>query len=88
MLAALHTFQLKHYEGLIDIEQTLDVNGAPLKAGDSVTIIKDLDVKGANFTAKRGTAVRNISLSDNPLHIEGKVNGQRIVIIAAYTKKN
>lgn len=69
-------------------EATLDVNGVVLLAGDSVTIIKDLDVKGANFTAKRGTAVRNIGLSENPLHIEGKVNGQRIVIIAAYTKKN
>lgn len=69
-------------------EATLDVNGVALQAGDAVTIIKDLDVKGANFTAKRGTPVRNIGLSDNPLHIEGKVNGQRIVIIAAYTKKN
>ncbi|WP_371193930.1 PhnA domain-containing protein [Glaciecola sp. SC05] len=71
-----------------NVEATLDANGAVLRAGDSVTIIKDLDVKGANFTAKRGTPVRNIGLSDNPLHIEGKVNGQRIVIIAAYTKKN
>jgi protein PhnA len=71
-----------------DREPTLDVNGVALAAGDAVTIIKDLDVKGANFTAKRGTPVRNIGLSDNPLHIEGKVNGQRIVIIAAYTKKN
>jgi protein PhnA len=69
-------------------EPCLDVNGVALQAGDAVTIIKDLDVKGANFTAKRGTAVRNIGLSDNPLHIEGRVNGQRIVIIAAYTKKN
>lgn len=68
-------------------EATLDVNGVELKAGDTVTVVKDLDVKGANFTAKRGTAVRNIGLSENPLHIEGKVNGQRIVIIAAYTKK-
>ncbi|MBF7074070.1 PhnA domain-containing protein [Glaciecola sp. MH2013] len=71
-----------------DVEPTLDVNGVVLAPGDSVTIIKDLDVKGANFTAKRGTPVRNIGLSENPLHIEGKVNGQRIVIIAAYTKKN
>ena len=68
-------------------EPTLDSNGAPLAAGDNVTIIKDLEVKGAGFTAKRGTMVRGISLSDNPLHIEGKVNGSRIVIIAAYTKK-
>lgn len=68
-------------------EPTLDINGVALKAGDSVNIVKDLDVKGAGFTAKRGTPVRNIGLCDNPLHIEGRVNGQRIVIIAAYTKK-
>ena len=68
-------------------EVTLDSNGAALAAGDNVTLIKDLDVKGANFTAKRGTVVRGISLSDNPLHVEGRVNGSRIVIIAAYCKK-
>lgn len=68
-------------------EPTLDSNGAVLQAGDNVVLIKDLDVKGANFTAKRGTAVRGISLTDNPKHIEGRVNGQRIVIIAAYVKK-
>lgn len=71
-----------------DREPTIDSNGDVLQAGDTVHLIKDLNVKGANFTAKRGTPVRNIGLSDNPLHIEGKVNGQRIVIIAAYTKKS
>ncbi|MDO6682608.1 MULTISPECIES: alkylphosphonate utilization protein [unclassified Oceanobacter] len=71
-----------------DEEPTLDVNGVALAAGDNVTLIKDLDVKGTSMTAKRGTAVRGISLSDNPKHIEGRVNGQRIVIIAAYCKKS
>ena len=67
----------------------LDVNGVQLQAGDSVVLIKDLDVKGANFTAKRGTAVRNISLvHDNPEHIEGRVNGQHIVILTKYVKKS
>ncbi|MCW8109204.1 PhnA domain-containing protein [Alteromonas ponticola] len=66
---------------------TVDSNGTVLSQGDTVHLIKDLNVKGASFTAKRGTAVRNIALSDNPDHIEGKVNGTRIVIIAAYTKK-
>lgn len=70
-----------------DREPTLDSNGEALQAGDTVHLIKDLNVKGANFTAKRGTPVRNIRLTNNPLHIEGKVNGQTIVIIAAYTKK-
>ncbi|MGB1906971.1 MAG: PhnA domain-containing protein [Spongiibacter sp.] len=68
-------------------EPTRDSNGAVLQAGDTVTLIKDLDVKGTSFTAKRGTAVRNISLSENPLHIEGRVNGTRIVIISKFVKR-
>ena len=68
-------------------EATKDSNGATLNAGDTVTLIKDLVVKGANFTAKRGTVVKNISLSDNPKHIEGKVNGTRIVLVSAFLKK-
>lgn len=67
---------------------TLDSNGAALQSGDTVTLIKDLDVKGAGFTAKRGTAVRNISLTDNPEHIEGRVNGVRIVLLTCYLKKS
>ncbi|EZH75400.1 PhnA protein [Aquimarina atlantica] len=67
----------------------LDANGALLQAGDSVVLIKDLDVKGANFTAKRGTHVRNISLvHDNPEHIEGRANGQHIVILTKFVKKS
>jgi len=67
----------------------VDSNGALLEAGDTVTLIKDLDVKGANFTAKRGTTVRGISLVlDNPEHIEGRVEGQRIVILTKFVKKS
>lgn len=65
-----------------------DSNGATLTAGDTVTIIKDLNVKGTSFVAKRGTAVRGISLTDNPAHIEGRVNGTRIVILTEFVKKN
>ncbi|MDG4476275.1 PhnA domain-containing protein [Thiovibrio frasassiensis] len=66
----------------------VDSNGATLTAGDSVTLIKDLDVKGANFTAKRGTLVRGISLiAENPEHIEARVNGQRIIILTQFVKK-
>ncbi|GAB3032772.1 PhnA domain-containing protein [Bowmanella dokdonensis] len=71
-----------------DREPTLDSNGTPLATGDTVVLIKDLDVKGAGFTAKRGTAVRGISLPDNPRHVEGKVNGVRIVLVAEYLKKS
>ena len=70
-----------------------DSNGVVLEAGDTVTLIKDLNVKGANFTAKRGTAVRGISLvADNAEHIEGRVEGrvegQRIVILTQFVKKS
>ena len=64
-----------------------DSNGMELSEGDSVTLIKDLDVKGMNFTAKRGTLVKNIHLTSNPKHVEGKINGTTIVIVSAYTKK-
>ncbi|MFB2533240.1 alkylphosphonate utilization protein [Paracoccus sp. p4-l81] len=65
-----------------------DSNGAVLEQGDTVTLIKDLPVKGAGFTAKRGTAVRGISLvPDNAAQIEGRVEGQRIVILTEFVKK-
>jgi len=67
----------------------IDSNGVQLAAGDTVTLIKDLDVKGSSLTAKRGTAVRNIRLvHDNPEHIEGRVDGQQIVILTKFVKKS
>ena len=55
---------------------TKDSNGNLLSDGDSVTLIKDLKVKGSGgVTLKRGTLVKGIRLTNNPLHIEGKVNG-------------
>lgn len=65
-----------------------DSNGNILQNGDTVTLIKDLDVKGSSLVAKIGTAVRNIRLvHDNPEQIEGKVDGQSIVILTKFVKK-
>jgi protein PhnA len=65
-----------------------DVNGVILEVGDSVVLIKDLKVKGSSIVAKQGTSVRNIRLDhDNAEYIEGKVDGQTIVIITQYVKK-
>ncbi len=65
-----------------------DSQGQVLQRGDTVILIKDLTVKGANFTAKRGTAVRKISLvPDNPGQIEGRVEDQKIVILTEYVRK-
>ncbi|MFH6602470.1 PhnA domain-containing protein [Maribacter algicola] len=77
-------------EGLSESEKIIhrDVNGAILENGDSVVLVKDLKVKGSSMVAKQGTAVRRISLDrDNAEYIEGKVDGQHIVIITKYVKK-
>jgi len=53
-----------------------------------VVLIKDLPVKGTSMVAKRGTAVRRVSLDhENAEYIEGKVDGQQIVILTKYVKK-
>ena len=65
-----------------------DSNGVILESGDAVILIKDLKVKGSSMVAKQGTAVRNIRLDyENADYIEGKVDGQQIVIITQYVKK-
>ena len=65
-----------------------DSNGTILNAGDTVTVIKDLVVKGAGFTAKQGTVVKNIFLTNNPEQIEGRVNGTKIVLLSCFLKKS
>ncbi|HRO75345.1 MAG TPA: PhnA domain-containing protein [Crocinitomicaceae bacterium] len=73
-------------DGVVEFHR--DVNGTILQNGDSVTLVKDLDVKGSSLTAKMGTTVRNIRLdSTNFEYIEGKVDGQSIVIITKYVRK-
>lgn len=69
-------------------EPTRDSNGTILKEGDAITIIKDLVVKGAGFTAKQGTTVKNIHLvhNDNTM-IEGRVNGTKIFLLTKFLKK-
>jgi len=65
-----------------------DANGTLLSEGDSVSIIKDLPVKGAGFTAKQGTTVKNIRMvADDPTHIQGRVNGTMIFLKTEFLKK-
>ena len=65
-----------------------DSNGLTIEAGDTVVLIKDLPVRGSSLVAKRGTSVRRVSLvHDNPEQIEGKVEGQQIVILTKFVKK-
>jgi protein PhnA len=71
-----------------NVEPTCDSNGQLLVEGDSVSIIKDLVVKGAGFTAKQGTTVKNIRMAPgDPTHIQGRVNGTMIFLKTEFLKK-
>jgi protein PhnA len=65
-----------------------DSNGNILSNGDSVTVIKDLPVKGTSTVIKRGTLIKNIRLTNNPEQIEcnaDKVKG--LVLKTCFLKK-
>lgn len=65
-----------------------DANGNLLQNGDTVVLTKSLNVKGSTLNARLGTVVRNIRLvPDNPEQIEGRIEGQLIVILTKYLKK-
>ncbi|WP_276483481.1 PhnA domain-containing protein [Paraflavitalea pollutisoli] len=73
-------------DGTVDLHK--DANGNLLQDGDTVVLIKSLDVKGSTLNAKLGTVVRNIRLvQDNTEQIEGKIEGQTIVILTKYLRK-
>lgn len=64
-----------------------DSNGTILNNGDSVTIIKDLKVKGSSTVLKRGTMVKNIKLTEDEGEIEGKVEKIMMVLKTEFLKK-
>ena len=65
-----------------------DSNGALLADGDSVTLIKDLKVKGTSVTLKRGTLVKNIRLTGREGEIECRVEKVRdLVLKTEFVKK-
>jgi len=76
---------------IIELEarmETKDSNGTLLAEGDSVTLIKDLKVKGANTTLKRGTMVKGIRLTNDEEEIECNVQGIRgVVLKTCFLKK-
>lgn len=65
-----------------------DCNGAALRTGDTIVLTRSLDVKGSTLNAKMGTVVKNIRLvEENTEQIEGKIEGQTIVILTKYVRK-
>jgi len=70
------------------MEEVRDSNGTALSEGDSVTVIKDLKVKGTSLTLKRGTLVKNIHLTDDPEEIECRVEAIKgLVLKTCFLKK-
>lgn len=67
--------------------ETRDSNGNLLAEGDSVTVIKDLKVKGSSGVIKRGTVVRNIKLTDDEKEIEGRVEKVMMVLKTEFLRK-
>lgn len=65
-----------------------DSNGNILNDGDTVTLIKDLKLKGSSQTLKRGTTVKNIRLTDSEDEIECKISGSHIVLRTEFLKKS
>ena len=65
-----------------------DSFGVVLEAGDTVILTQNLNVKGTNYIAPKGTIVRKIKLvHENAEQIEGKINGDTIVILTKFVKK-
>ena len=58
-----------------DVLVVKDSNGNILSDGDTVTIIKDLKVKGASSALKKGTKVKNIKLVEGDHNIDCKIDG-------------
>ena len=65
-----------------------DANGNILRDGDSIVLTKSLDVKGSSLNLKMGTMMWNIRVvNDDEGQIEGKVNGQLLVVLTKYIRK-
>jgi len=65
-----------------------DSNGTKLSDGDSVTVIKDLKVKGSSLTLKRGKMFKNIRLTSNEEEIECREGKSTIVLKTCFLKKS
>lgn len=64
-----------------------DSNGNVLANGDTVTLIKDLKVKGSSLNLKRGSVVKKIRLTDTEDEVDCRINGSSIVLRKEFLKK-
>lgn len=66
---------------------TRDAHGSPLVDGDSVTVIKDLKVRGSSMVIKQGTLIKDIRIIDGDHDIDCKVNGTSLQLKSEFMKK-
>ncbi|MGE5721730.1 MAG: alkylphosphonate utilization protein [Sphingomonadales bacterium] len=77
----------KREQGAAQVE-VRDAVGNLLADGDQVTLIKDLEVKGAGQTLKRGTLIKSIRLTGDPQEIDCKYEGIKgLVLRAEFVRK-
>ena len=82
-----HEFEAESASATPVVAVPKDSNGAELMDGDSVTVIKDLKVKGSSMVIKRGTKVKSIRLTDDPEEVDCKIDGSGIVLKTCFLKK-
>lgn len=70
-----HEWGLETADTVAEEKVIKDANGNVLTDGDTVTVIKDLKVKGSSSTLKQGTKVKNIRLVDGDHNIDCKIDG-------------
>ena len=70
-----HEWSATDQPGASEAREFRDANGNPLQDGDSVTVIKDLKVKGSSLVVKVGTKVKNIRLVDGDHDIDCRIEG-------------
>jgi protein PhnA len=70
-----HEWSGQEVTGAAEIAQVRDANGNTLQDGDTVTVIKDLKIKGSSSVLKVGTRVKNIRLVEGDHNIDCKIDG-------------
>lgn len=80
--------ELAERRATVDRVEVRDALGNLLADGDQVTLVKDLVVKGAGQTLRRGTLIKSIRLTDDPQEIDCRYEGIKgLVLRAEFVRK-
>ena len=82
-----HEFSTEAADDKAEDKTPRDSNGTELFTGDSVTLIKDLKVRGSSIVLKRGTKVKSIRLTEDHEEVDCKIDCTRFVLKTCFLKK-